>query len=173
MSLKELLAALHERRSKIDAAIRAFSELDWHDVALIEGALPKEEPDPPAVTIKRRGRPPKPEASTPPKTRRATDEPSTVLRCAVCGKQFMFQAWLDHHLAKAHARPRGRRVHVPLDDDDSDADTPPPLEPPSPPPRVRCLDCGELFPDAKSMGIHQTRVHFGAASLSRSHLGGV
>jgi len=34
----------------------------------------------------------------------------------------------------------------------------------------RCLDCGELFPDAKALGIHRTRVHFGTASLNRGTL---
>lgn len=38
--------------------------------------------------------------------------------------------------------------------------------------RVQCLECNEKFPDAKSLGIHKTRVHFGDRSLTGSQLGG-
>lgn len=31
----------------------------------------------------------------------------------------------------------------------------------APLPPVRCEQCDEKFPDAKSLGIHKTRVHFG------------
>lgn len=37
------------------------------------------------------------------------------------------------------------------------------LPPDSPRVLVKCDACGDRFPDAKSMGIHKTRVHFGAA----------
>lgn len=35
---------------------------------------------------------------------------------------------------------------------------------------VQC-ECGEKFPDAKALGIHKTRVHFGDRSLTGSQLG--
>ncbi len=40
----------------------------------------------------------------------------------------------------------------------------------TPPVQVKCDSCGDRFPDAKSMGIHKTRVHFGDASLRRNAL---
>lgn len=36
--------------------------------------------------------------------------------------------------------------------------------------RVQCLDCLEKFPDAKSLGIHRSRVHFRDRSLTGSQL---
>lgn len=41
------------------------------------------------------------------------------------------------------------------------------------PARVPCLRCGEKFPDARALGIHVTRVHFGEASLTRAQSGGM
>lgn len=36
---------------------------------------------------------------------------------------------------------------------------------------VPCLDCGMPFPNAKELGIHRTKTHFGEQSLGGSTLG--
>ena len=39
--------------------------------------------------------------------------------------------------------------------------------------RLPCLVCGERFANAKELGLHTTRLHFGDSSLGRSSLAGI
>lgn len=39
--------------------------------------------------------------------------------------------------------------------------------------RVPCLVCGERLANAKELGLHNTRLHFGDSSLGRSSLAGI
>lgn len=85
---------------------------------------------------------------------KATRVPVPSFRCFECGKGFDSRGELKRHEETCDG---------PGDPDPEPprSDSSPSIEARKPDNRVVCDACDEKFPDARAMGIHKTRVHFG------------
>jgi hypothetical protein len=160
VNLIEVLDQLKAERAQLDAAIAALEPL-------VGGGRPVMKP-----------------AKNPVKT--PAPAAGGELKCEECGRTFKRATGLGSHRRlhkkpkpNGHAKPakatpaRPRAVDLDEDDQDDDddkLDDRQEQKPVAAPPaviRVACDECGEKFPDARAMGIHKSRCHFGSSSLRR------
>lgn len=165
-AIDQALAELKQDRARIDRAIDGLNA-----IAELHGLKGSAEPEtvlPPPTALKRSAH--RSASLSPRGKRRSNGKPSCEKhpdnrefnasgKCRVCLREYM-REW-----ARKKAKDAGRTV------------TPRPAarreSPPAEPTMLRCPSCPEKFPNARALGVHQSREHFGASSGTGSSLGGL
>lgn len=171
MNEHDILAKLKLVRSRIDTAIEVLVALDLSGEIQSPGV---------AAPVQQQAAPP---PVQPVRPARAPKTNGAAYACEKCHRTFKSAQPLGKHRkscngtvvdpgeakrAYQRAWQAKRKKKLQQSDKTDEADLKPPVTSPSVTPAlVRCQDCGDRFQNAKEMGIHRTRVHFGVESEHR------